>query len=692
MRKLLMAVVAVAVTVPCFTAVRAQAILGPPPKKVDAWAWCGVHPDDPSALQAVMSMAKVAHIDATFGPCYTVTSTYNANYSPSDPGVEGERSQYRYVSPQTYMKLVLLNAQAGMQTVVYDNRVWSPTKADRDAAVAFWSPVLEHIAAWDLGDEFQPQLPEWQTLKTRWNQVLADVTVRTGIRPFSNHLEESADAALKDLPGTDQLFSFTRYNLDLGAGTAKRLDGKVKTVMCGVNTFKHSVFNPTPEKILSDMSTLVAAGCDRFLVFGGFVVYDVGTQRGGRGETDYGSRSIVDTSGAATTWATAVAEGQGDSTYQPVAPGRLLETRPGLTTVDGQSNAIGPRPGGTVTELQVAGRGGIASNATSAVLNITATNETGAGFLTAYPCGTTRPLAAQVNYLPNTDVATAVYVKLDGNGEVCLFNSVQTDVVVDVNGFNPAGSSFVPLSPARLLETRAGLATVDGAYNGVGMRGGGSVTELQVTGRGQVPSNASEVVLNVTATNVAADGYITVFPCNGSPPTASNLNYTAGSTVTNAVVAALRNDGRVCLFTLSNVDLVVDVNGYYPTTAAFVSLSPTRFLDTRIAPPPPVTDIELDPAGRDANPPLILQIAGTSAVPDTAQAAVLNVTVTDPQKPGFVTVYPCGTPRPTASNINFNAGSTVANLVVAQIGNRGAVCIYKSVATQIIVDVTNFYP
>jgi len=213
-----------------------------------------------------------------------------------------------------------------------------------------------------------------------------------------------------------------------------------------------------------------------------------------------------------------------------------------------------------------------------------------------------------------------------------------------------------------------------------------------VTGRGQVPSNASEVVLNVTATNVAADGYITVFPCNGSPPTASNLNYTAGSTVTNAVVAALRNDGRVCLFTLSNVDLVVDVNGYYPTTAAFVSLSPTRFLDTRIAPPPPVTDIELDPAGRDANPPLILQIAGTSAVPDTAQAAVLNVTVTDPQKPGFVTVYPCGTPRPTASNINFNAGATVANLVVAQIGNRGAVCIYKSVATQIIVDVTNFYP
>src|SRR3954469_17771600 len=156
MRKLLMAVVAVAVTVPCFVAVRAQAVLGPPPKKVDAWAWCGVHPDDPSALQAVMSMAKVAHIDATFGPCYTVTSTYNANYKVTDPGVEGERSQYRYVSPQTYMRLVVLNAQAGMQTVVYDNRVWSPTKADRDAAVAFWTPVLEHIAAWDLGDEFEP--------------------------------------------------------------------------------------------------------------------------------------------------------------------------------------------------------------------------------------------------------------------------------------------------------------------------------------------------------------------------------------------------------------------------------------------------------------------------------------------------------------------------------------------------------
>jgi hypothetical protein len=692
MRKFLVTAFAVALSVPGLAPARSQAILGPTPKKVDAWAWCGVHPDDPSAQATANSMATVAGIDATFGPCYLPPP----GYTPEDPGVEGQDTPYRYVSPETYRRLLLINAQAGMKTVVYDNRVWDPNPTVRNAAVAFWTPYLANIAAWDLGDEFDPNNPldpnQWNILIERWNRVRGDVSVRTGIQPFTNHLESALDLALKDLPGANQLLSFTHYPPDLGVSTAKRLDSKVQTLMCGVNTFKHLIFNPTPEKILDDMAQLVAAGCDRFLVFGGFVVYDNGATRGGAGQAAYGNQSIVDTSGAPTTWAVAVFEGQGDSTYKPAGPARLLETRPGLATIDAQSNGLGVRPDGTTTELQVAGRGGVPASATSAVLNITATNEAGAGFLTAYPCGTARPNAAQVNYLPSIDVANAVFVKLDATGKVCIFNSVQTDLVVDINGYNPTGASYVPLSPARVLETRGGYSTIDGQYNGVGFRGGGSVTELQVTGRGGVPAGASEAVLNVTATEVRADGFVTVFPCNGSPPTASNLNYTAGSTVTNSVVAALRDDGRVCFFTSQDIDLVVDVNGFYPKAATFVSVVPTRFLDTRIAPPLPVEGAELFPGFRDSNPPLILQVAGRNGVPSTAKAAVLNVTVTEPSHAGFVTVYPCGTTRPLASNINFNAGATVANLVVAQIGNAGAVCIFKSVGTHIIVDVNNFHP
>ncbi len=57
----------------------------------------------------------------------------------------------------------------------------------------------------------------------------------------------------------------------------------------------------------------------------------------------------------------------------------------------------------------------------------------------------------------------------------------------------PAGSSFSALTPARLLETRSGpgIATVDGAQLGAGPVAAGSVTQVQVAGRGGVPADAS---------------------------------------------------------------------------------------------------------------------------------------------------------------------------------------------------------
>src|SRR6185295_18541998 len=94
-----------------------------------------------------------------------------------------------------------------------------------------------------------------------------------------------------------------------------------------------------------------------------------------------------------------------------------------------------------------------------------------------------------------------------------------------------AGSSLSSLVPARLLESRSGLATIDGQFNGVGVRGAGTVTALTVAGRGGVSGDAAAVVLNVTVTDAQAAGFVTVFPCGSARPLASNLNYVAGSTV-----------------------------------------------------------------------------------------------------------------------------------------------------------------
>ena len=57
---------------------------------------------------------------------------------------------------------------------------------------------------------------------------------------------------------------------------------------------------------------------------------------------------------------------------------------------------------------------------------------------------------------------------------------------------------------------------------------------------------------------------MTVYPCGGELPLASNLTLRPGWDVPNAVVAAVGDDGQVCVFAKTATDLVIDLNGYIP--------------------------------------------------------------------------------------------------------------------------------
>ena len=73
-------------------------------------------------------------------------------------------------------------------------------------------------------------------------------------------------------------------------------------------------------------------------------------------------------------------------------------------------------------------------------------------------------------------------------------------------------------------------------------------------------------------------------------------------------------------------------------------------------------------------------------------AVVLNVTVTQPTAPGILIVYPDGVTRPNSSNLNFVAGQTVPNLVIAPVGANGKVDFYNSAGTvQMIADVSGWF-
>lgn len=67
---------------------------------------------------------------------------------------------------------------------------------------------------------------------------------------------------------------------------------------------------------------------------------------------------------------------------------------------------------------------------------------------------------------------------------------------------------------------------------------------------------------------------------------------------------------------------------------------------------------------------------GTTNVPANTSAVVLNVTGTGADSNGFVTIWPCDQPQPTASNLNLTAAATSPNLVIAKISTAGTVCLY----------------
>ena len=99
------------------------------------------------------------------------------------------------------------------------------------------------------------------------------------------------------------------------------------------------------------------------------------------------------------------------------------------------SERLGIVQGGTTVEFTVAGRGGVAPNATAASLNMTVTEPAASGFITVYPCGTSRPLASSLNFVAGQTVPNAVITKIGANGKVCAFSNVDTHLVTDTNGY-----------------------------------------------------------------------------------------------------------------------------------------------------------------------------------------------------------------------------------------------------------------
>ena len=387
----------------------------------------------------------------------------------------------------------------------------------------------------------------------------------------------------------------------------------------------------------------------------------------------------------------------GLGSHVAVTPFRARDTRSGL---GGPSGPIATRGTSTVT---VQGLGGVpATGVTAVVANVTVTGASGGGYFTVYPAGAARPAASNLNFSAGQTVANLVVIKVGSNGRITIFNGStgSAHLIVDITGYygsyvarSVAGSLpnlLRAVTPFRARDTRSGQGGPSGP---IATRGTSTVT---VQGLGGVPATGvTAVVANVTVTGASGGGYFTVYPAGAARPAASNLNFSAGQTVANLVVIKVGSNGRITIFNGStgSAHLIVDITGWVgPGEVSshgglLAPVTPVRVRDTRSGLGGPSGPI----ATRGTS---TVTVQGLGGVPATGVTAVVaNVTVTGASGGGYFTVYPAGAARPAASNLNFSAGQTVANLVVIKVGSNGRITIFNGStgSAHLIVDITGYY-
>jgi len=365
----------------------------------------------------------------------------------------------------------------------------------------------------------------------------------------------------------------------------------------------------------------------------------------------------------------------GAPTAQPIqtGPTHSFQSRRPVRVLDTRDASLGGGNG-----MLAAGRsmpiplsGAIPTDASAMVATVTAVDPCLDGFLTVYPgpCASPPPLAASVNFVTGRITANTSITAF-GAGQVCVYSSVSTDVVVDVQGWvGPTGSRFNPITPQRFVDTRDGAGVVSTI---VGRRVDNQETQIPIAGRGNVPAGATAVIANITSVQSDVAGFVSLYPgpCNGSAGT-STVNTMGRRDTGAATIVGLGPNGSVCAHNSMATDLVLDVQGWFGATGLqYRPQTPQRVLDTRET---------------SASPP-----TAPSAIPSSTPV-LLNVVADRPSGPGFLRAAGCAESTDTAI-LNLVPGEITGNVVaVGASGNPPAVCVGASRPTHVVADLSGVF-
>ena len=322
-----------------------------------------------------------------------------------------------------------------------------------------------------------------------------------------------------------------------------------------------------------------------------------------------------------------------------------------------------------------------------------------------YPTGTTRPTISNINISHGTTVNNQVTVGLGTNSSgaeaVSIYNAANNvDVTVDVEGYyqtSPSGSTYVPITPARICDTRSGSGTQCTSH---GTIGSGSTLTVQASNGSSVPAGATAIVADLTAISPTSTTYLTTYANGTSRPSTSNLNAASGMVVNKEVTIPIDSSTKFVIYNVAgSTNVTVDVEGYFDGSANsnFVPVSPQRICDTRANDGLPSPYNQCNGSGGSAKTigsggTLTIEAAGLPDVPSSATAIVAAVTTLNETTSGYLTIYPAGASRPTTSEINFTSGATDNNEVTVGVGTSGDITIYNSSgSTDVLVDLLGYY-
>ena len=316
----------------------------------------------------------------------------------------------------------------------------------------------------------------------------------------------------------------------------------------------------------------------------------------------------------------------GPNRFGSIAPQRVYDSRqPGLTVLNPLQ----------VREVRIPSSV-IPANSSAAVVNLTAANAVRPGFMTAFPCGQPAPTASNVNFKTGEARAVGAIVGLGLGNTMCVIADTTVHVIVDVTGFYASAPGFGPT--ANVVPT-AGRRVVD-SRNGIGgplqPLAAGEVRSFDPVAGQAGAADAAAVMLNFVSTDAAGAGFLTAYPCGGTVPNVSTLNYVAGEAATNLATIELGVDRRVCIVSSVPTNVIVDVFAVMtaPTGSPLERLS----FDKPAWPPfnPAATDyvIECGAGGGSANVAMSVDLlpftTASLSVAGGAATAVGTGTVTFP--------------------------------------------------------------